>query len=116
MATASSGNPESKVTELKTEASLKDISQQLEALKADLSNLAGAMGDYGKGKAKQARSTAEGYAHTARNTAEGQYDYLTTEAERYGREAQRMVREQPAAALGVAAGIGFLVGLFASRR
>jgi len=43
-------------------------------------------------------------------------DRLRADAERHGREAEAVVRSQPGTALGIAAGLGFLVGLMAARR
>lgn len=43
-------------------------------------------------------------------------DQASSEAEEYYDEVSEMVRRQPAAALGIAAGIGFLVGILIARR
>src|SRR5690606_23776667 len=43
-------------------------------------------------------------------------DQASSEAEVYYDEVSEMVRRQPAAALGIAAGIGFLVGILIARR
>lgn len=43
-------------------------------------------------------------------------DQASSEAEVYYDEVSQMVRRQPAAALGIAAGIGFLVGILIARR
>ncbi|KAA9007949.1 DUF883 family protein [Histidinibacterium aquaticum] len=98
------------------EASLKDISVQIEALKADLANLTEAMGDYGKSRYRSTRKDVERRAKDARRSAEDGMEHLQNEAEYYSRQAQDMVREQPGTALGIAAAIGFLIGLFASRK
>lgn len=43
-------------------------------------------------------------------------DHAASEAEDYYDEVSEMVRRQPATALGIAAGIGFLVGILIARR
>ena len=101
---------------VKGEPSLREVSIQLEALKADLANLTEAMGDYGKARYRSTREEARARARSAQAAAEDGYDFLQGEAERYAREAQTLVREQPGAAVGFAAALGFLVGLVVSRR
>lgn len=46
----------------------------------------------------------------------GMADEAMHEAEAYYDEVSQMVRRQPATALGIAAGVGFLVGLLIARR
>lgn len=87
------------------DASLEEISAQIEALKADLAGLTDAVGHYGKGRYREARSEAERHAR-----------HVRSEAEDYGRQAQDFIRDQPATALGLASGVGFLIGLLVSRR
>ena len=89
--------------------SLEDLSAQIDILKNDIATLTTSVGEYSKSKgraaADSARSTANDLATSGRVKA------LETQD-----AAEEFVREQPAAALGIAAGLGFLVGLIATRR
>ncbi|WP_192808353.1 DUF883 family protein [Oceanicola granulosus] len=116
MATTTQAKQAAQKTADEAELSLKEVSVQLEALKSDIANLTSAMSEYGKGRVREAKSSAEGYARTARETAEERVERLQAEAERYGREARDFVHQQPGSALGIAAILGFIVGLFAARK
>ncbi|MCF7746357.1 DUF883 family protein [Sulfitobacter sp. M39] len=89
--------------------SVDDISVQLAVLKDDIASLTSTMADLTKAKsaeaANHAKSTANDLAHSGREKA--------LEAQQ---SAEDFVRTQPAAALGIAAGVGFVAGLFATRR
>ena len=89
--------------------SVDDISVQLAVLKDDIASLTSTMADLTKAKsaeaANQAKSTAQDLANSGRDKA--------LEAQQ---TAEDFVRTQPAAALGIAAGVGFIAGLFATRR
>jgi ElaB/YqjD/DUF883 family membrane-anchored ribosome-binding protein len=67
--------------------SVDDISVQLAVLKDDIASLTSTMADLTKAKSAEAANQAKSF-----------------------------VRTQPAAALGIAAGVGFIAGLFATRR
>lgn len=86
-----------------------DLSNQIATLKSDIATLTGTMGEFGKTKSRaaadQAKTTAQDLANTSREKA------LEAQA-----SAEEFIRTQPATALGIAAGIGFLVGLIAARR
>lgn len=89
--------------------SIEDLSNQISILKNDIAKLTGTMTEFGKSKSREAadhaKSTAQGIADTGRDKA--------LEAQLH---AEEFVRTQPATALGIAAGVGFLAGLIATRR
>jgi len=89
--------------------SLEDLSAQIDILKNDIATLTSSVGEYGKEKGR-----------TAANSARSSANDLATSGRVKALEAQDaaedFVREQPATALGIAAGLGFLVGLIATRR
>ncbi|AXI40548.1 YqjD family protein [Sulfitobacter sp. SK011] len=86
-----------------------DLSDQIAVLKNDIAALTNTLGAYGKAKSEEA-------SRTAKETV----DDLTTAGRVKALEAQQQaeefIRTQPATALGIAAGIGFLVGLITARR
>ena len=91
------------------EVSIDDLASPLATLKNDIAELTGAVTNFsktrGRAAADQAKTTAQGLADTGRvKAAEAQ------------ESAEEFIRTQPATALGIAAGIGFLVGLVAARR
>ena len=98
------------------EPTMADLTGQIDTLKSDIAKLTGLMGEYGSAKAASARDMARDKAKE-----------LRSEGERYAHEAGRMasdgaeaaldaVRRQPASAVALAVGIGFLLGLVSSNR
>ena len=98
-------------------ATTEDLQRQISALKTDIQNLARTLGDYGKARGAELKNSATAHAEHARAQGEAQLNALQAQARRAGQDAENMIREQPAAAVGIAAGIGFILGfLFSSRR
>lgn len=89
--------------------SVQDLSEQLEILKNDIAGLSTTLGEYTRAKGHEATATAKAKAH---DLAEGGRE-KALEAQM---QAEEFVRTQPASALGIAAGLGFLVGVFTARR
>lgn len=86
-----------------------ELAAQIELLKSDIASLTSSIGDFGKSKISevkgQAQKTATDFATTSREKA------IETQI-----RAEDFIRSQPGTAIGIAAGIGFLVGIFSSRR
>ena len=101
-ASAKNGTPSKDLT-------ISDLSDQISILKKDIATLTGTLSEYGKLKTAEAASTAR--ATVADITETGKIKALDAQA-----QAEEFVRQQPATALGIAAGLGFLVGLLSSRR
>jgi ElaB/YqjD/DUF883 family membrane-anchored ribosome-binding protein len=78
--------------------SIDDLAAQIETLKSDLSKLTHSLSDYGVAKTEAAAASARDKA---------------TEAQLH---AEEFVRTQPATSIGLAAGLGFLVGMITARR
>lgn len=98
------------------EPTVDDLGKQIDTLKADIAKLTGLMSEFGSAKATEAREMARNKARE-----------LRSEGERYAEEAGRVVHEnaeaaldavrrQPATAIAMSVGIGFLIGLVASSR
>ncbi len=98
-----------KDTTMTKDATIEDLSTQIAILKDDIAALTSTVSDYGKSKSRQvagqARTTAHDLANSGRDKALEAQD-----------TAEEFIRTQPATAVGIAAGVGFLVGLIASRR
>lgn len=95
----------------------------VDRLKERGAELADSVRETGREYAERAREAGEEYAERARAEAERLYEAGQRKAhevagyaeERYD-EVSEMVRRHPAQALGIAAGVGFLVGLILARR
>jgi len=114
--TAKTNGAEKAVKHAQAEGSADDIKQQLATLQADVAELSKAVSSYGRARGNEAKLAAEQTATDLKNRA----DQLSKDAEVQLRSgyatAEGAVRENPAAAVGIAAGVGFLVGLITSRR
>lgn len=96
--------------------SLDDLYSQIETLKADIAGLATTITEVGQAEAKRALETAKSKRDEVKSAGEDQIAALRAQAETYGRDAGQMISQQPATALGLAAGIGFFFGFLMSNR
>jgi len=90
-------------------ASVEDLSEQIAILKDDIATLTSTMGELGKATTAQAVESAKSSA--ADLSEAGVNKALETQE-----KAEEFIRTQPTTALGIAAGVGFLVGLMTARR
>jgi ElaB/YqjD/DUF883 family membrane-anchored ribosome-binding protein len=88
---------------------LKTVVADAEAL---LKATAGHMGD----KVEAARSRAEDSVRQARERLESLEGDLSERARDTAEDAERYVKDNPWAAIGIAAGVAFVVGLLVGRR
>ncbi|NIY78386.1 MAG: DUF883 domain-containing protein [Rhodobacteraceae bacterium] len=93
-----------------------DLSAQIATLKADVAELTNTLADYGRAQKAQLGATAEDSFEAAKQKGVETADYARQQARDAYAGAEKTVRENPAASVGIAAGVGFLVGLLASRR
>ncbi|WP_298493497.1 DUF883 domain-containing protein [uncultured Maritimibacter sp.] len=96
--------------------SMKDLEAQIAALKSDVSELTTTLGKLGKEASAEAKSRASKAASSAKDSAYSTANAAGAQAREYYGQAEAQVRENPAAAVGIAAGVGFLVGLFMARK
>ncbi|SLN58022.1 DUF883 family protein [Pseudooctadecabacter jejudonensis] len=92
-----------------------DLSAQIEAIKADLAGLTEVLAGLGQSKVAQAQEHASATFESARAAGAEHADKARDQAERLGNEARDFIHRQPATALGVAAGVGFLIGFLGRR-
>lgn len=94
----------------------EDMSLQMMVLREDIAQLTAAVAEYGKAQGMNLKSAATqkaaGLAQAGTETAAA----VKHKAEDAYSEAENAVRANPAAAVGIAAGVGFLVGMLATRR
>lgn len=93
-----------------------DLARQIETIREDLSALASLFGEVGKAEASRAKDKLKAQGKAAQDLSEEQLERLRHTALSYRSEAEDFVRRKPEAALGIAAGLGLLVGLFLSNR
>jgi ElaB/YqjD/DUF883 family membrane-anchored ribosome-binding protein len=101
----------SNVAELNT-----DLSKQVAVLREDIANLTAIVADYSKAQGAQFKSAVESKAADVAATGATAARVAGVTAKVAYSDAEDKVRENPAAAVGIAAGLGFLVGLLTSRR
>lgn len=83
----------------------RNLMDDLRAVIADAEELLRATADQAGPRVQEARARAEGSLRSARERLEGT-----------GRQLDAQVREHPWAAVGIAAGIGLVVGILLSRK
>jgi len=107
MAQASKNN----VSELNT-----DVTQQMAILREDIANLTATVAEYGKAQGAALKSTAAHKAADLAETGAATAEALKAQAGKTYSGAEGAVRANPATAVGIAAGVGFLVGMLTARR
>lgn len=101
----------SNVAELNT-----DLSKQVAVLREDIAKLTAIVADYSKAQGGQIKAMmADKAADLAESGATAATAAKATAKVAYS-EAEDSIRNNPASAVGIAAGLGFLVGLMTSRR
>tara|TARA_R110002051_G_scaffold1008_1_gene4874 strand:- start:7204 stop:7527 length:324 start_codon:yes stop_codon:yes gene_type:complete len=93
-----------------------DVNDQMAVLREDIANLTAAVGNYGKAQGLQLKSVAQQKAANVAQSGAETAAAVRKSAEIAYSDAESAVRANPAAAVGIAAGLGFLVGMIATRR
>ena len=93
-----------------------DLAAQIDTLKSDISALTELMGDYGRARKEDAAARLRDAAEATRDKGYETAAQARAKAADWATEAEEVVRRQPALAMGIAAGLGFLVGALSTRR
>lgn len=101
----------SNVAELNT-----DVSKQMAVLRDDIASLAATVAEYGKTQGDIIKASATSKANDMAETGTAAADALKEKASKTYTDAEDAVRANPGAAIGIAAGVGFLVGMMSARR
>ncbi len=99
-----------------SEVAAADLAEQIETIRTDLNHLTTLMTDLGKTKAADLSKAAREKVETAKAKGQESAEMLKGHASDLQDQAHDFVQRQPATALGVAAGIGFLVGFLSHRK
>ncbi|PTX57070.1 ElaB/YqjD/DUF883 family membrane-anchored ribosome-binding protein [Litoreibacter ponti] len=97
-------------------ASADDVAAQLDTLRKDVSDLTSLIADLGKAKGGEISDAAKAKVDELHASARERAAAASDQAAALQGQANDFIKNQPAAALGIAAGLGFLVGLMSSRK
>ncbi|WP_299672646.1 DUF883 domain-containing protein [uncultured Roseobacter sp.] len=108
-------------------ADVTDVTAQIDTIKQDIAALTALMTEVAQDKKDEAKERAASKAaafkasaaetmDSAQVRAKDAGEKVRSEAEAAYHKAEESVRQQPAMAVGIAAGIGFLVGSLVARR
>ena len=102
-------------SDIAADVSTVELQQQIAALKTDIAELTAAVGRYGRAQSEVLKSQArDGIRMVADRGASGVAAAGDFAGQKYS-ETEDYVRTHPAASVGIAAGVGFLVGLLTAR-
>ena len=94
----------------------EDLAKQIETLQSDLGTLTQTIADLGKAKGNEAVSATKAKLSDARDSVAEKADAARAQAVELQGQANDFIKQQPATALGIAAGLGFLVGMMTTRK
>jgi ElaB/YqjD/DUF883 family membrane-anchored ribosome-binding protein len=95
---------------------VQQLSEQIAALKHDLSDISHTIAQLGASSRDAASQQVRGAAGHLREKGERGLRSAQQQAEELGHQASDAVRNQPGLAVGVAVAIGFLLGFMSGRR
>ena len=98
------------------EKKAEELSEQLAILRDDIAALKSTMAEYGRAQGTHLRAVASDAVNEAAARGAAKADELKVAAARTYSDTENAVRANPAAAVGIAAGFGFLFGALMSRR
>lgn len=108
-ATASAGKPANDTV------SASDIEADIERIRGDIASLAGSLKRYGADKTDEYKERATTAGQDLTKMSQDALNDLTKELKNYERALSSQVRSHPLQALGIAAGVGFLLAALVRR-
>jgi ElaB/YqjD/DUF883 family membrane-anchored ribosome-binding protein len=107
---------EAMMAQTDTKPTADDLAKQMETLRADVAHLTETLGKLTRAEAQEAAVGARRVVRKARDGVEHEYERLQHQAVEAVDHADALIREKPAMAMGIAAGVGLLAGLMLSRK
>ncbi|SFN62994.1 Membrane-anchored ribosome-binding protein, inhibits growth in stationary phase, ElaB/YqjD/DUF883 family [Roseovarius lutimaris] len=107
---------QSKSAATPSDAETRELSDQIAALKADLAQISQTLVDMGETRREAAVNSATKKASELREQGEQHLQHAQAKVEDLTSQTTDAVRNQPAAAVGIAVGIGFLLGFLSGRK
>lgn len=95
---------------------IEQLSEQISALKQDVSAVSETLAELGKSTRDAAATNARRKAAHLREVGETQFEAAQHRAGEIGQNATEAVRQQPATFVGLAVGLGFLLGFVSGRK
>lgn len=95
---------------------IDQLSAQVSALKDDISDISRTLGDLGRSSRDAASAQASETAAEMRAAGRQKVNDAQDMAENIGRQAGEAVHNQPMATMGLAVGLGFLLGFMTGRK
>lgn len=92
------------------------LAEQMKILRADMAAITKTLGDLSVNTKDAAIRSARQKASELRETGEEQLHHAQVRAEELGQQAVDAVRKQPATAVGLAVGVGFILGFLSGRK
>lgn len=92
------------------------LAEQMRILRSDMAAITRTLGDLSVSTKDAAVRSAREKAADLRETGEEQLQHAQARAEELGQQAVDAVRKQPATAVGLAVGVGFLLGFLSGRK
>ena len=95
--------------------SAREIEQDIERIRGDIASLAGSLKRYGSDKTDEYKTRASAAGNELTKMSQDALNDLTSELKNYERALTSQVRRHPLQALGIAAGVGFLLAALVRR-
>lgn len=95
---------------------IDQLSDQISTLKRDIADISQTLADLGQSSRDSAAAQAREKAAEMREKGRAQMDHAQDMAEDFGRQAGDVVRNQPMSTMGIAVGLGFLLGFMTGRK
>ncbi len=115
-ATTSKSNDNDNAKGVVSDADIAELQKQIAALKSDIVTLTTTVRDIGKNSAEALRGAATDQVEALREQGEAALRDAQLRGKDVYSQAEASIRENPAAAVGIAAGLGFLFGLIFGRK
>lgn len=104
------------MAQTKTPPTTEELQAQIATLRGDVETLTKLLRETAEHRVSETRARMSAKAGEARTAAEKQVQHMADSFAQYQSEAEAAVRSNPAAALGIAGGVGFLIGLVLARK
>ncbi|WP_322867905.1 YqjD family protein [Aquicoccus sp. G2-2] len=107
---------EAKSTLKPNDAEAQALSEQMADLRADIAGITKTLAEMGAARGEAAKESAQNTVSALRDQGEKALKDAQARAEAISHQAADTVREQPAVAVGLAVGLGFLLGFVSGRK
>lgn len=98
------------------EPTVEDLARQIETLRGDVEKLVETLGTLGRAQGAEFADDLRARTEEIRRKGAARAAEAEARLSELSEEAAMLARDRPAAAMGLAAGIGFLLGLMLTRR